>query len=340
MKKIRVLIVDDSKLIRDMFTQMLNEAADIEVVGTAEDPYAAREAIKQLTPDVITLDIEMPRMDGLSFLEKIMTLRPMPVVMASTLTTRGAEATIRALELGAVDCIAKPNVTQAEELHVIQHELWHKIRIASTAKVKPLRKAPPVAQLSYSGNWKGIIAIGASTGGVEALREVLTPLPANAPPIIITQHMPERFTTQFAARLDSLCALTVREAKNAMPLKPGMAVIAPGNYHMALDGTPGQWRVKLFEGEKVSGHRPSVDVLFESVAKIAGNHALAAILTGMGKDGAAGLLAMRRAGAHTLGQDEASCVVYGMPRAAKALGGVVKELPLTALPAALLEAAC
>ncbi len=344
MKKITVLVVDDSAFIRQMFRDILNSQPDIEVLDTAHDPLDAREKIKQLNPDVVTLDIEMPKMDGLSFLEKIMTLRPMPVIMASSLTQKGAEATLRALELGAVDYVSKPTTGQNRQtIGALAEELAEKVRMAAKAKVHhhKARLVPATPQLvSYNPAGvpaKRIIAIGASTGGVEALREIFVRLPANVPPIIMTQHMPEHFTASFAARLNSLSAVTVMEAKNHQRLEKGHAYLAAGNVHLKLARVGGEYVCKVEDGAPVSGHRPSVDVLFHSVVEAAGKEAVGVILTGMGKDGALGLKAMRDIGCHTLGQNEATCVVYGMPQAAFKVGAVEKELPLTEIPAAMLK---
>lgn len=329
MRKIKVLIVDDSSSMRGLFSTMLSQAADIEVVATAEDPFAAREKIRQLQPDVVTLDIEMPRMDGLSFLEKIMALRPMPVIMVSTLTTHGANITLRALELGAVDYITKPQATQESELIRFQDSLIQKVRQA--AKIRPQQAIMPTTSppYIYSGDAnRQLVAIGASTGGVEALRALLVELPANMPPVVITQHMPEYFTTAFAKRLNGLCSMQVEEALHDAVLKPGTIYIAPGNYHLEVLHIAGKLRARTQQGEIVSGHRPSVDVMFSSIAALTHFHRVGVILTGMGHDGSQGLLKMRQSGAATLGQSEASCVVYGMPRAAKQCGAVEKELPL------------
>lgn len=343
-KPIRVIIVDDSAFIRRVYRDMLESDPEIEVVGAAEDPYEAREMIKQLNPDVITLDIEMPKMDGLSFLEKIMTLRPMPVVMSSTLTQEGADETLRALELGAVEVVGKPVDVQ----HTVDHlheELIAKVKAAARAHVRPLErtnadKRPQLVR--QKGKPKDVvIAIGASTGGVEALARVVSKFPPQMPPIVITQHMPANFTRSFARRLDSLTPLIVKEAVSGEAIISGKIYIAPGSHHMELRKASGEkgYTIKLHEGDLVSGHRPSVDVLFRSVAESVGNKAIGAILTGMGKDGAHGLLAMRESGAITLGQNEASCVVYGMPKAAKMLGAVEKELSLDLLTTKLIEMA-
>jgi two-component system chemotaxis response regulator CheB len=342
-KKIKLLIVDDSMLIRAMFSEMLKHEPDIEIVGTAVDPFDAREKIKQLNPDVITLDVEMPKMDGISFLEKIMALRPMPVVMISSLTARGADITLRALEVGAVDYLTKPQNQTEITLLALKEELAEKIRNAASTRANIRATAAPVskqpATLQFKGDAKRtLIAIGSSTGGVEALRDVLLALPAAMPPIVITQHMPAQFTASFAARLDKICALGVHEAKHLQKLEPGHVYIAPGDTHMEVHGSIGNWIVHVLrDGPAVSGHKPSVDVLFRSVAKHAGDHAVGVILTGMGRDGAEGLLKMREAGARTLGQNEASCVVYGMPRVAKSIGAVEEEMNLTTIPAGIVR---
>jgi two-component system chemotaxis response regulator CheB len=334
---IRVLIVDDSATMRSLIATVLQRDPDIEVVGEAGDPLEAREAIKRLNPDVLTLDVEMPNMNGIDFLEKIMRLRPMPVVMVSTLTVRGAEATMEALELGAIDCVAKPSTGGLEGFH----DLPFKVKTAAKAKVRPLRTAEPgapkPAPLEHTPDDR-IIAIGSSTGGVEALITVLSRFPANCPPTVITQHMPATFTKSFSERLDRLCAPKVAEAQDGAPLENGRIYIAPGGEtHLEVVGSSAM-RCRLFAGPAVNGHRPSVDVLFRSVAKVAGSRAIGAILTGMGRDGAEGLLAMRQAGARTFGQDEASSVVYGMPKAAFEIGAVERQAPLERIAAELLKA--
>ena len=334
MKKTSVLVVDDSATIRRLLTEILSRDPEIEVVGQAPEPAVARQMIKELNPDVITLDIEMPNMNGLDFLEKIMRLRPMPVVMVSTLTQRGAEATIEALELGAVDYHAKPTDNVAASLVAGGAELATKVKTAARARVRArpaqaARKA--AAPLVARGANASLVAIGASTGGVEALIELLSHFPENCPPAVITQHMPEHFTASFAARLDRICAPKIAEAADGAPLLPGHVYLAPGGRrHLEVTGI-GTLRCKLADGEAVSGHLPSVDVLFHSVARSAGRRAIGVILTGMGRDGAKGLLAMKQAGAATLGQDEASCVVYGMPRAAFEAGAVERQMPLEKL---------
>jgi two-component system chemotaxis response regulator CheB len=329
MKPVRVLVVDDSPTIRRLLTAALQSDPDIEVVGGAPEPAVARQMIKALNPDVITLDVEMPNMNGLEFLEKIMRLRPMPVVMVSTLTQRGTETTLAALELGAVDYFPKPTEDFANAIDESAQTLAAKVKAASHAKVRPLeeRPRPSEPEDGYHPANK-IVGIGSSTGGVEALIEVLSHFPANCPPTVITQHMPPRFTTTFAERLDRLCRPKVAEASDGAPLLPGHVYVAPGgSTHLEISrrGTP---HCRLVAGETVSGHRPSVDVLFGSLAREAGHAGVGALLTGMGRDGASGLKAMREAGATTLGQDEASSVVYGMPKVAFELGAVEKQLPL------------
>ncbi len=338
---IRVLIVDDSALVRQLLTEMLSSDPAIEVVGVAADPFAAREKIKRLDPDVLTLDIEMPKMDGLAFLEKIMTLRPMPVVMVSSLTQKGADVTLRALEMGAVDFVAKPRLDLRARLSDRTAELVDKVKAAARARVRGATRAPAPAKPTsvgpgYSSTEK-VVAIGASTGGVEALRELFCVLPADSPAILVTQHMPEHFTASFAKRLDGMSAVSVREARDGDRVLPGHVYIAPGNKHLELDRSGANYLCRLHDGAPVSGHRPSADVLFSSFAKPAGENAVGVILTGMGKDGAAGLMRMRAAGARTIGQDEKSCVIYGMPKAARLAGGVEVEMPLEKIPKAILD---
>jgi two-component system, chemotaxis family, protein-glutamate methylesterase/glutaminase len=327
---IKVLIVDDSAFVRQVLTEMLSKEPDINVVGAAPNPVIAREMIKSLNPDVLTLDIEMPRMDGLSFLEKIMLLRPMPVVMISSLTQQGAEAAIRALELGAFDFVTKPAIGLIDGLGALRDEIVFKIRAAAVARVRTLSEERPRrldATPAFMSSEK-LIAIGASTGGVEALQEVLSALPADSPAIIIAQHMPPMFTASFASRLNQSCAVSVSQAIDGERVLPGHVYIAPGGLHLKLVRNGANYVCSLNEDASVSGHRPSVDVLFSSVARSAGANAVGVILTGMGKDGAAGLLEMRKAGASTIGQDEATCVVYGMPKAARDIGAVENEYPL------------
>ncbi|MEI2385245.1 chemotaxis response regulator protein-glutamate methylesterase [Breoghania sp. JC706] len=326
---IRVLIVDDSALIRQLLTSLLSQDPDIEVVGSASDPYAAREKIKQLLPDVITLDIEMPRMDGLEFLHKIMTLRPMPVVMVSSLTQQGAGTTLQALEMGAVDIVAKPTLDLQAGLAEMGEEIRTKVKAAASANVRYAhRQAVPRATAGRYVSTEKIVAIGASTGGVEALRTVLGALPASSPAILVTQHMPVHFTSTFANRLDGLCEISVEEARDGARVLPGHAYIAPGNRHLRLLRSGADYVCKVGGEERVSGHCPSVDVLFGSVATAANGNAIGIIMTGMGKDGARGLLEMRNAGLLTLGQDAASSLVYGMPRAAMECGAVQEQVPL------------
>lgn len=337
MTRVRTLIVDDSASMRAALNRILCADPEIEVVGMAPEPHAARAMIKELNPDVITLDVEMPGMDGLSFLEKIMRLRPMPVVMCSTLTARGADVTIEALRLGAVDCIAKPS-GNALELAREAENLCEVVKTAGRASVRAKSMSAPAAAgpAPSSGPLRDVvIAIGASTGGVEALFTVLSRLPVDCPPVLVVQHMPADFTGRFAARLDRDCAVHVVEATDGCPIARGTVYIAPGGAnHMELAGGVGG-RIKLRRGDLVTGHRPSVDVLFRSVAAV-GSKAVGAILTGMGSDGAEGLLAMRTAGARTFGQNQESCVVYGMPRAAFALGAVEREVSVSAMAEAIL----
>jgi two-component system chemotaxis response regulator CheB len=336
MAPIRVLIVDDSALVRQMLGQILSSDPSLTVVGAAPDPLIAREMIKSLNPDVVTLDVEMPRMDGLAFLEKIMTLRPMPVLMISSLTQKGAELALRALELGAVDYVAKPTIGISDGLATLREEIVAKVKLAAMARVRTpaTRSAAGANRLSAAGfsSSEKLIAIGASTGGVEALQAVLTAFPANAPAILIAQHMPPMFTASFARRLDQICAVTVTEAKDGERVLPGHVYIAPGSHHLELARSGANYVCRLGDGPLVSGHRPSVDTLFRSVARMAAANAVGIILTGMGKDGAAGLLEMRQAGASTIGQNEASCVVYGMPKAAHDCGATEVELPLEKIP--------
>ncbi|MEQ1899339.1 MAG: chemotaxis response regulator protein-glutamate methylesterase [Devosia sp.] len=333
---IRVLIVDDSALIREVLSRTLGHDGDIVVVGTAEDPLDARDKIKQLNPDVVTLDIEMPNMNGLQFLDRLMRLRPLPVVMVSTLTKKGASETLLALELGAVDFVAKPSVDLAGGIDAFGANLREKVRAASKSDVRSraMRSVAPVANIRTAAAPSGsLIAIGASTGGVEAIRAVLAPMPADCPPIVIAQHMPPGFTGRFAARLDELCEVTVVEADDRMPLENGHAYVARGDFHLRVERSSGQLKCRLEHDDLVSGHRPSVDVLFESVAKAVGPMAVGVILTGMGRDGARGLKLMRERGAYTIGQSEASALVYGMPRVAFEEGAVIEQSPVEAIAA-------
>ncbi len=343
----RVVIVDDSSLFRKVLEQILSRDPEIEVVGTAEDALVAREMIKSLNPDVITLDIEMPNMDGLSFLEKIMRLRPMPVVMVSTLTQHGAEAALKALEMGAVDYHPKPTAGVLDRLEADAEALCTKVKDAAKAKagyglqpVTAVAKKPSGNKLVRPGYRPGskIIAIGSSTGGVEALHRVIPGLPENCPPTVITQHMPASFTQAFANRLNNVSAATVSEAQDGDPVVPGRVYVAPGgDTHLEVrrDGT--RLVCRLVEGPLTSGHRPSVDVLFTSVAKVASASAIGVILTGMGRDGASGLKLIRDGGGHTIGQNEESCVVYGMPRVAYEIGGVEVQVSLDKMTDKILE---
>jgi two-component system chemotaxis response regulator CheB len=336
-QKIKVLCVDDSALIRSLMTEIINSQPDMTVVAVAPDPLVARELIKQHNPDVLTLDVEMPRMDGLDFLEKLMRLRPMPVVMVSSLTERGNEITLRALELGAVDFVTKPKVGIRDGMLEYAEKLADKVRAAARARV---RQAAPVvhhaagaaaagagAHAAHTPNFNNplistekLIIVGASTGGTEAIREVLLPLPPDAPAVLIAQHMPPGFTKSFAQRLNGLCRITVKEAEHGERVLPGHAYIAPGHAHLLLARSGANYIAHLSDDPPVNRHRPSVDVLFRSAAQHAGKNAVGVILTGMGRDGAAGLLEMKQAGAYTFAQDEASCIVFGMPREAIALG--------------------
>ena len=334
-RPIRVLIVDDSPTMRAMVAHSLSQDAGIEVVGSADGPHAAREMIKRLDPDVITLDVEMPDMNGLDFLDRIMRLRPMPVVMLSTLTGRGAEATIKALELGAFDCYRKPE--RAADPHFAD-DLGRLVKAAAKSRVRPRFVAGPAgAPTGYVPRADAMIAVGSSTGGVEALIELLAGFPAQCPPTVIVQHMPEAYVPTFAARLDRLSAPTVSVARSGAPLEVGHVYVAPGgSHHCEITGGHLR-RCRLVPDEKMSGHRPSVDRLFLSVARWAGASAVGAILTGMGADGAQGLKAMKDTGAKTIGQDEESCVVYGMPAAAHQMGAVTTQLPLSRIAARLLS---
>jgi two-component system chemotaxis response regulator CheB len=342
---IKVLIIDDSALMRALLTEIIGGAADLEVVGSAPDPIAAREMIKSLNPDVLTLDVEMPKMDGLEFLGRLMKLRPMPVVMISSLTARGSEVTLQALELGAVDFIAKPRAENASQLHGYTEEIRDKIRAANSAHLRrpqaafapvPTRVETPAATVSSRVLNEKLIAIGASTGGTEAIKEVIVRLPAEVPGIVIVQHMPEAFTPSFAKRLDSLGAIRVVESRGGERIQPGHAYLAPGHSHLLVKRSGTGWVTELAQSEPVNRHRPSVDVLYQSVAKEVGRHAIGVILTGMGKDGAQGMLAMRQAGAWNIGQDQESCVVYGMPREAAQVGAVDEVASLNGVAARIL----
>ena len=329
---VKVLVVDDSATMRQMISSVLSADGQIDVVGTAGDAMEARAAIKQLNPDVVTLDVEMPNMNGLEFLEKIMRLRPMPVIMVSTLTSKGADASLAALEIGAFDCVGKPAMGERYPFG----DLAAKVKLAARSKAR-LGGAAGAAAAATAGASKisenyrpssQVVAIGASTGGVEALITVISNFPENCPPTVITQHMPETFTSSFAARLNRLCKPKVAEATDGAPIRPGHIYVAPGgDRHLEVAGGA-SLRCRLREGELVNGHRPSVDVLFESVAAVCGRKATGVILTGMGRDGAAGLLKMRQAGASTIGQNENTCVVYGMPKIAHEIGAVQRQMPL------------
>ena len=346
MSKTRVLIIDDSALVRSLLTEIINREPDMVAIGAAPDPLVAREMIRAMNPDVLTLDVEMPKMDGLDFLERLMRLRPTPVVMVSTLTERGAETTIRALELGAIDFVAKPRLGIADGLQDLGRDICEKIRVASRARMhRHVGAAAPAAETAAPArlpagcarlSTEKLVIVGASTGGTEAIREVLTRLPHDAPAVLITQHMPPGFTRSFAQRLNGLCRITVAEAVDGERVLPGHAYIAPGDRHLKLARSGANYLVALDDGPPVNRHRPSVEVLFRSAAQLAGPNALGVMLTGMGKDGAAAMLEMKRAGAYNLAQDEASCVVFGMPKEAIALGAVDEVLPVTRIAERLL----
>lgn len=343
---IRVLIIDDSALIRNLLTEILNRQSDIEVIGSAPNPIVAREMIRELNPDVLTLDVEMPRMDGLDFLEKLMRLRPMPVVMISSLTEKSSDVTLRALELGAVDFVTKPKLDIAKGMEEYSEMIAEKVRAA--AKSKPRKPSP--LQISERLNADAVlpsvsnritsteklIIVGASTGGTEAIKEFLIHMPPDCPGILITQHMPEAFTKSFAARLDSVCKISVKEASKGDRILPGHAFVAPGHSHLLLARSGANYVCELNDGPPVNRHKPAVDVLFRSAANCAGQNAIGVILTGMGKDGAVGMLEMKKAGAYNFAQDEASCVVFGMPKEAIAVGGVDEIVPLQDMAAKVL----
>lgn len=341
---IRVLIVDDSALIRQLLTQILTSEPDIAVVAAVADPLAAVECLKRQVVDVVTLDVEMPRMDGVTFLEKLMRAWPVPVLMVSSLTEKGCATTLRALELGAVDFVTKPKLDVVAGVGHLGDEILAKVRAAARVRVRrressaaaPVRVLPNTQALINSTH--KVIAIGASTGGTEALREVLQVLPADSPGIVVVQHMPESFTRSFAERLDSLCQIRVKEAEDGDRILPGHALIARGNRHMEVRRSGAIYSVRLVDSPPVNRHRPSVDVLFESCARYLGANAVGVILTGMGNDGARGMKAMHDAGAFTLAQDEATCVVFGMPREAIAAGGVDEILPLGRIAPGMLRA--
>jgi two-component system chemotaxis response regulator CheB len=340
-RKIRVLIVDDSAIVRKILTDALASEPDLEVVGTATDPYVAREKILALNPDVLTLDIEMPRMDGLTFLRKLMQTHPLPVIMISSLGQSSCRAAVQALEYGAVEVLAKPDGPYS--IGELRNTLASKIRVAASARIKAsgCAPAPPCPRLARGSTPLppgALIAIGASTGGAEAIASILKLLPADTPPILIVQHIPPQFSRAFALRLNEMCALEVKEAADGDELRQGRALIAPGDYHMLLRKAGGRYTVQVKTGERVCYQRPSVDVLFFSVAEAAGSHATGVLLTGMGSDGAKGLRKMREVGARTMAQDEATCVVFGMPRVAIELGAAEEVHPLQAMPQAMLAA--
>ena len=350
MKKIRVVVVDDSALVRSLVAEIINREKDMECVGTANDPLIAREMIRELNPDVITLDIEMPKMDGIEFLSRLMRLRPMPVVMISTLTERGAEVTMRALELGAVDFVSKPRIGLADGIADLAGQIVDKVRIAANAHIRrvaaPVSSAPADTSSPAKAPERGsfgristekLICIGASTGGTEAIKEVLMRMPADSPGIVITQHMPPGFTTSFAARLNGLCKITVQEAENGIRVLPGHAYIAPGGKQFRLDRSGANYICVVEDAELVNRHRPSVEVLFRSAAKVVGRNAFGVMLTGMGNDGAKAMKEMRDAGSYNYVQDEASCIVFGMPREAILHGAADEVLPLTEIADALLK---
>jgi len=368
MSKITVVVVDDSALVRSMLTEIINRQPDMTCIGTAADPFVAREMIRNLNPDVITLDVEMPRMDGIDFLSKLMRLRPMPVVMVSTLTERGAEVTLKALELGAVDFVAKPKIGVADGLRQLADDITDKVRIAAKARINRLHLpaaapapagaagAPPTSVRSSGAtatpaatkpattspglgrlSTEKIIFIGASTGGTEATKEVLASLPADSPGVVITQHMPPGFTRNYAARLDSLCKISVKEATDGERILPGHAYIAPGGLHLSVERSGANYIARVQDGDPVNRHKPSVEVLFKSAARVVGPNAIGIMLTGMGADGAKAMREMKDAGAYCVAQNEATCVVFGMPREAIAAGAVQEVLPLTQIAQHVLD---
>ncbi|MFO1221596.1 MAG: chemotaxis response regulator protein-glutamate methylesterase [Burkholderiaceae bacterium] len=344
-RKIRVVVVDDSALVRSLLADIVNRQPDMSCVGTAADPIAAREVIRAVDPDVITLDVEMPRMDGIDFLARLMRLRPTPVVMVSTLTERGAEVTLRALELGAVDFVAKPRLGVADGLARLADDITDKIRVAARATVRRLA-APSTAHPPASGtalppmgrlSSEKLVFIGASTGGTEATKDVLAQFPPDMPAVLITQHMPPGFTTSYAKRLDSLCRIRVKEAVDGERVLPGHAYLAPGGLHLSVERSGSNYIARVLDGEPVNRHKPSVEVLFTSAARAAGPNAVGIMLTGMGADGAQAMRAMRDAGSFNVCQDEASCVVFGMPREAIARGAAHEVLPLPRIAAAVMD---
>ena len=345
-KKIRVLVVDDSALVRSLLAEIINRESDMECVGTANDPLIAKEMIRELNPDVLTLDIEMPKMDGIEFLGRLMRLRPMPVLMISTLTERGAEVTMRALELGAVDFVAKPRIGVVDGINDLASQIVDKVRVAAQAHVR--RSTAPSASGNASTtpqtrnasigrvSTEKLICIGASTGGTEAIKEILVRMPADAPGIVITQHMPPGFTTSFAARLNGLCQIAVKEAAQGERILPGHAYIAPGGKQFRIEKSGANYLCQVEDGELVNRHKPSVEVLFKSAARVVGRNAFGIMLTGMGNDGAKAMKEMRDCGSYNYVQDEASCVVFGMPREAILHGAADEVLPLLAIAPALL----
>ncbi len=371
MAKTRVVVVDDSALVRSLLAEIINRQPDMECIGAAADPLVAREMIRNLNPDVITLDVEMPKMDGIDFLSKLMRLRPMPVVMVSTLTERGADVTLKALELGAIDFVAKPKIGVADGLRQLSHDITDKIRVASKARIHrpppapasmmstgahavptahgsagsgahhppPRPPAPPRVTLASLGrlSTEKIFFIGASTGGTEATKEVLTALPADCPAVVITQHMPPGFTRNYAARLDGLCKIRVKEAEDGERILPGHAYIAPGGLHLSVEKSGANYVARVRDGDPVNRHKPSVEVLFKSAAACVGPNAIAVMLTGMGADGATAMREMRDAGAYCVAQDEATCVVFGMPREAIAAGAINEVLPLPKIAAHIMD---
>ncbi|WP_096740284.1 protein-glutamate methylesterase/protein-glutamine glutaminase [Pseudoalteromonas atlantica] len=339
---VKVLIIDDSPLIRRLLSEILSQASDIEVVGCAEDPYQAREMIKLLNPDVLTLDVEMPKMDGISFLRNLMRLRPMPVVMISTLTQQGSPITLEALELGAVDFIAKPTVNVKQQMSQYAYVVQQKVRVAAGARVRSFKKVSTVSEpLPSNAQFllNKIIAIGASTGGTEAIKEVLIKMPTNCPAIVITQHIPPVFSTSFAQRMDRTCAINVKEAQHGDKLTAGWAYIAPGGLHLSIKKRGASLYCELDDSEPVNRHKPAVDVLFNSLLECGAKNIVAALLTGMGSDGAKGLLSIKQAGGYTIAQDEFSSVVWGMPKAAVDLGAANEIVALDKVTQRLLHQA-
>jgi two-component system chemotaxis response regulator CheB len=346
--KIRVLVVDDSALVRSLVAEIINRERDMECVGTANDPLIAREMIRELNPDVLTLDIEMPKMDGIDFLGRLMRLRPMPVVMISTLTERGADVTMRALELGAVDFVAKPRIGLVDGINDLAGQIVDKVRVAASAHIRRVvatnvntvdagvLSRPQIQSIGRISTEK-LICIGASTGGTEAIKEVLIHMPADSPGIAITQHMPPGFTTSFAARLNGLCQITVQEAVHGARILPGHAYIAPGGKQFRVDRSGANYICVVEDGELVNRHKPSVEVLFKSVARVVGPNAFGIMLTGMGNDGAKAMKEMKDAGSYNYVQDEASCIVFGMPREAILHGAADEVLPLCGIAGALLK---